>query len=70
MMGGQTMLEQMRDLINSTGYEDLDVGLKKSELDAILNARKADARILLKERYPDLANMINKKKELKNRIGK
>ena len=70
MMGGQTMLEQMRDLINSTGYEDLDVGLKKSEFDAILNARKADARILLKERYPDLANMINKKKELKNRIGK
>ena len=70
MMGGQTMLEQMRDLMDSTGYDDLDNGIKQSEFNAILNARKADARILLKERYPDLANMINRKKELINRTGR
>ena len=70
LMGGQTMLEQMRELINTPGYADLDNGIKQSEFNAILNARKADARILLKERYPNLANMINRKKELKNRIGK
>jgi hypothetical protein len=69
-MGGITMLDQMRELMDTPGYDDLDNGIKQSEFNAILNARKSDARILLKQRYPALANMIDRKKEVIKRTGR
>lgn len=69
-MGGITMLDQMRELMDTPGYDDLDNGIKQSEFNAILNARKSDARILLKQRYPALANMIDRKKEVIKRQGR
>ena len=69
-MGGETMLQEMRNFIDSDSYYDMDIGLRKSEFDAILSYRKDAAKTLLKEKYPSLANMIERKKKIKQKMGK
>ena len=69
-MGGETMLQEMRNFIDSDSYYDMDIGLRKSEFDAILSYRKDAAKTLLKEKYPSLANMIERKKKIKQKMGR
>ena len=69
-MGGETMLQEMRNFIDSDSYYDMDIGLRKSEFNAILSYRKDAAKTLLKEKYPSLANMIERKKKIKQKMGR
>ena len=69
-MGGETMLQEMSNFIDSDSYYDMDIGLRKSEFNAILSYRKDAAKTLLKEKYPSLANMIERKKKIKQKMGR
>ena len=58
-MGNTTMLEEMEDIIDSRGFDDLLPKEKINDLKAVLAERKSIAKELLFEKYPRLKIRID-----------